>query len=80
MNIIRWIKESNRWKHLVYGYAIGLGADDAYCAAYTGVGIASALEFKDRAWGGSWDWADWALTVAGVAAGYATRLLIGKLL
>lgn len=74
--IWKWLKESNRAKHLAYGAAVGAGANDAYCAAYAGAGVASALEFKDRQWGGRWDWVDWSLTVAGVAAGYAARHMI----
>lgn len=34
--VIKWLKASNRWKHLVGGLLIGLGADDWYCACYTG--------------------------------------------
>ncbi len=71
-----WIGDSNRWRHLVCGYVVGLGADDWYCAAYTGVGVAGALEFKDWQWGGKPDWIDFTLTVVGVAAGYGTRVLV----
>jgi len=71
-----WLKESNRWKHLIGGYAIGLGADGLYCAAYAGIGVASALEFKDTQWGGKWDWIDWGLTVLGVSLGFGTRTLL----
>lgn len=77
---IAWIKESNRWKHLLGGYAIGAGSDDAYCAAYCGVLVASALEYKDKAHGDKWDWTDWSLTLAGVALGYATRKVIQAVL
>ncbi len=73
-NIFSWITESNRWKHLVGGIIIGIGANDVYCAAYAGIGIASALELKDKLWGGKPDIIDWLLTVGGVAAGYAIRL------
>lgn len=48
--IIEWIKQSNRWKHLLGGILIGLGANDWYCAAYSGIGIASAIELKDKLW------------------------------
>ena len=75
-NIIDWIKASNRWKHLVGGIAIGAGADDWYCAAYAGIGIAGAMELKDKLWGGKPDWIDFTLTVAGVAIGYGLRLLV----
>jgi hypothetical protein len=74
MNIINWLKSSNRWKHLLGGVLIGIGANSAYCAAYAGLGIASALELKDKLWGGKWDWIDWALTVGGVTIGYLIRL------
>lgn len=67
--VIKWLGESNRWKHLVGGICIGFGADDTYCAAYAGVGVASALELKDKLYGGTWDWIDFALTVGGVCVG-----------
>lgn len=71
-----WLKQSNRYKHLVGGMAIGLMADDWYCAELAGVGIASALEYKDKAHGGAWDWLDWGLTIAGVIVGYGLRWMI----
>lgn len=71
-----WLKDSNRSKHLVGGTIVGLGANDLYCAAYAGIGVASALEFKDKLWGGKWDWIDWVMTVTGVAIGYTIRILI----
>lgn len=74
--LLKWLKESNRLKHLSGGIIIGFGADDNYCAAYAGIGVASALEFKDRAWGGKWDWIDWSLTVAGVIIGRLYRMAL----
>lgn len=68
-----WLKQSNRYKHLVGGMAIGLMADDWYCAGLAGVGIASALEYKDKAHGGAWDWIDWGLTLIGVLVGYGVK-------
>lgn len=73
-----WLFASNRWKHAIGGFIIGLGADSSYCAAYTGIGVAGALEFKDRAWGGKWDWTDFGCTAAGAAAGRAARMLMEK--
>lgn len=29
------------------------GVDNIYCVAHVGVGVASALEYKDEAWGGA---------------------------
>lgn len=72
--VINWFKESNRWKHLVGGCAIGALSNDWYCAALAGLGTASALEFKDTQWGGKWDWIDWGITLAGVAAGFGARI------
>lgn len=68
--MIAWLRESNRWKHLIGGCIIGFISDDAWCATLAGVGIASALEYKDQAWGGKWDRLDWGLTVAGVIVGH----------
>lgn len=74
--IINWFKESNRWKHLVGGVIVGAGANDLYCAAYAGVGVAGALELKDYLWGGKPDIIDFLLTVGGVGIGYGLRTLI----
>lgn len=74
--LIDWFRNSNRWKHVVGGLVIGFCADGLYCAAYSGIGVASAIELKDKLWGGKWDWVDWSLTVAGVAAGWLLHSLI----
>lgn len=79
-NVIEWIKQSNRWKHLLGGVLVGLGSNDLYCAAYSGVGVASALELKDKLWGSTIDLVDWSITLVGVAIGFglhcAATLLI----
>ncbi len=79
-NVIEWIKQSNRWKHLLGGILVGLGSNDLYCAAYSGVGVASALELKDKLWGSTIDIVDWGITLVGVAIGFglhcAATLLI----
>ena len=74
--IIEWIWESHRIHHVSGGVAIGMGADDMYCAAYAGVGVAGALELKDYLWGGKPDYIDFLLTIAGVAVGYSIRILL----
>ena len=63
--VIKWIKESNRYKHRIGGVLIGAGANSLYCAAYAGIGVATALELKDKMWDGKADIIDWGLTVGG---------------
>lgn len=74
--IRRWFCESNHYKHFYGGVAIGFFASDSFCAAYAGIGIAAALELKDKLWGGKWDWVDFGLTVAGVAVGRTLRYML----
>lgn len=69
--IVDWFKQSNRWKHLLYGFLVALIAGFAFTC-----GAAAGMEFKDRAWGGEWDWIDFGLTVAGALAGAAIRYWI----
>lgn len=74
--LFTWLKESNRYKHLLGGIAIGAFANSLYCAAYAGVGVATALELKDKMWGGKFDFVDLSLTLSGVAIGYGVRIMI----
>lgn len=74
--LFTWLKESNRYKHLLGGIAIGAFANSLYCAAYAGVGVATALELKDKLWGGKFDIVDLSLTLSGVAIGYGVRIMI----
>ena len=77
MNIINWFHESHRWQHLSGGILIGLLSLGCwYAAMLAGVGIASALEFKDKSWGGKWDWTDWVITIAGAAGGFGISITI----
>lgn len=74
--LFTWLKESNRYKHLLGGIAIGAFANSLYCAAYAGLGVATALELKDKMWGGKFDFVDLSLTLAGTAIGYGVRIMI----
>ena len=74
--MFKWIKESNRWKHLVCGVLAGFGANSWYCAEYTICGVAGALELKDKLWGGKFDWIDLALTILGGNIGYTIRYFL----
>ena len=58
------------------GLLIGGVANSLYCAAYAGIGVATALELKDRMWGGKADIIAWGLTAGGVAIGFGIRMII----
>lgn len=72
--IFHFLTTSNRHKHLLGGVVIGVFANTPYCAAYAGIGVASALELKDKLWGGKPDAVDWTMTIVGVALGYGLRM------
>lgn len=74
--ILTWLKQSNRYKHLIGGLLIGAFADSDYCAAYAGVGVAASLEYKDKAHGCEWDWTDFSITVLGVVIGRLSITMI----
>lgn len=73
--LINWFKQSNRWKHLLYGFLVSIIAGLNFT-----LGCAAGMEFKDHLHGGKWDWIDFGLTIAGGLAGSAIRLTIGNLL
>lgn len=65
--LVDWLKESNRYKHLIGGVAVGLVGGSFWAGLYAGLVGASCLELKDRQWGGRWDWTDWGVTAVGAA-------------
>lgn len=67
--VITRLKESGHYKHFLGGLAIGLFANSTYCAFYTGIGVALAIELKDKSWGGDWDWYDIICTIVGTVIG-----------
>ena len=66
-----WIKESNRMKHFYCAIPIGL-VFTLLCV----LGCASGMEFKDRAWGGKWDWLDWLATMLGGLVGQLLQVIL----
>lgn len=78
--VIAWLKESNRFKHLAGGIFIGLLSYDYACSLFASVVAASCLEYKDKAYGGKWDWIDYGLTVVGALVGTFIRFIIKALL
>ncbi len=63
--IISFLRQSNRYKHLVGGLLVGLCALSPWTAVYSAVIAASCLELKDRLHGCPWDWIDWICTTFG---------------
>lgn len=70
-----WITESNRLKHLIFAIPIGF-IFTILCV----LGCASGMEFKDKSWGGKWDWLDWLATMIGGVIGQALQCLLIYLL
>lgn len=80
---LNWMRESNRPKHIIVGFLIGLafGLNCAFVAATT-------AEMKDWLWNGAkrgwlgwlegngFDWLDFAATMIGGVIGALLRLLI----
>lgn len=66
-----WFTASNRWKHFLLAVPLGL-AFTLLCV----LGCASGMEFKDRQWGGRWDWLDWLATMLGGLVGQALQIVI----
>lgn len=60
-----FLKKSNRYKHLVGGFLVGIFAGNPFTAVYTATVAASCLELKDKLHGCMWDWIDWFITLAG---------------
>lgn len=65
--IISFLKESNRYKHLLGGLLVGLFALSSWTAIYSAIVAASCLELKDKLTGNYWDWIDWFTTISGGA-------------
>ena len=66
-----WITESNRENHLLY----------AIPSAFIGtilfaIGLAIGMEFKDKQWGGKFDWLDLIATLIGGIIGQILQILI----
>ena len=68
--MFKWLKESNRLKHLIYAITIGF-IFSIICV----IGVASGLEYKDCLYGNKWDWLDWIATLIGGLVGQVLQLL-----
>lgn len=68
---IKWLSESNRDKHLLYAIPIAI-VFTILCV----LGVATALEFKDKQYGNMFDWLDWLATMIGGIIGQIIQILI----
>lgn len=66
-----WLFESNRLKHFIFAIPLGF-VFTILCV----LGCASGMEFKDKQWGGQWDWLDWLATMLGGLVGQAGQILL----
>ena len=68
---MKWMIESNRMKH--FGYAIP-------CAFLLTIlfvaGLAAGMEFKDKSYGGKWDWLDLIATLLGGLLGNMFQITV----
>ena len=62
-------------KHLKYAIV-----PDALFTILFVAGLASGMEFKDKTYGGKWDWLDWLATIIGGTIGQAIQVGIILLL
>lgn len=66
-----WITESNRKYHFLYAIPIGL-----IFSILAVLGCAFGMEFKDKQYGGKFDWLDIAATMLGGAVGQLIQIVI----
>lgn len=66
-----WIKESNRPKHFLYAIPIGL-----VFTILAVLGCAFEMEFKDKQYGGKFDWLDIAATMIGGVIGQLIQIVL----
>ena len=66
-----WLTESNRMKHFLYAIPCGVFLTILFVC-----GLAAGMEFKDKQWGGKWDWLDILATLLGGLIGQAIQACI----
>jgi hypothetical protein len=76
MKLLTWLKTSNRYKHIIGGFIIGLFGNSIYCSLYATTIAAFSLEYKDKASGNVWDWIDLICTIFGGILSTIIKLLL----
>lgn len=71
-----WFKTSNRYKHLIGGVLVGFAPLNWWAGIYAAVVCSLAMEYKDKAHGGNFDWIDAAMTILGGGIGALLTLLV----
>ena len=66
-----WLKESNRQKHMLYAIPIGL-----VFTILAVLGCAFGMEFKDKQYGGKFDWMNIAATMIGGVIGQLIQIVL----
>lgn len=72
---MKWLKESNRDKHLLYAIPVGF-----IFTILAVLGCAFGMEFKDKQHGGKFDWLNIAATMIGGAIGQILQVVLIMLL
>lgn len=67
----QWMTVSNREKHFYYGIFTSLLLTFLFT-----LGLATGMEFKDKLWGGKFDWLDWISTILGGLIGQLIQMSI----
>lgn len=68
---MNWLTESNRPKHFIYAIPSAFLLTILFAA-----GLAVGMEFKDKQYGGKWDWLDLIATILGGIVGQLLQLLV----
>lgn len=71
-----WLRTSHRLEHIILSVMIGLLFDNLIGTTICVLLVASALEYKDKAYGGKWDWIDFSLTIAPALIINGLKLLV----
>ena len=78
--IKEFFSKSNRYKHLCGGVVVGLIIISGFDAILGTTAVAMALEYKDKAYGGKWDWINIACTCIGGVIGSIVRQCINLII
>lgn len=66
-----WLTESHRDKHLLYAIPAAFIGTILFAA-----GLAVGMEYKDKLWGGKFDWLDLTATLIGGLIGQIAQILL----